>query len=301
MSATSHRHRIGLIGEHLGTSLSPRIHAAEAAAQRLEGYGYEPIDLAGRPELGADLGRVIEAARRDGFTGFNVTHPYKQAIMPYLDEIAPMAAALGAVNTVVVGEAGTIGHNTDHTGFRAALERALPRGTNVENVVLFGAGGAGSAVAQALLDHGATTLMIIDTDVQKRESLRLLLLAARPPACGAEIRIGGPDCAVRWIAEADGVVNATPVGMEHIPGTPFDTGLLTPGHWVADVIYRPVMTELLTTARALGCAVVDGTTMLIEQAADTFALLTRVEPDRERMRGHLAGMLDELAGAGSAA
>lgn len=293
MSTISTTHRIALIGDDLGSSLSPSIHEAEAAAQQLAGYSYEAIDLAGQPERSAELGRVLDTARGAGFTGFNVTHPHKQAIMAHLDELAPVAAALGAVNTVVLHRGRSIGHNTDYTGFRAGLQRSLAKGSSMENVVLIGAGGAGSAVAQALLDLGATTLWIIDTDAAKLESLRLLLEAAKPAGSSACIRTGAPDAAADAIAQADGVVNATPVGMEHIPGTPIDTALLSGTQWVADVIYRPVMTQLLIDAAAKGCRIVDGTTMLIEQAADTFALLTGTEPDRERMRAHLAGLLHE--------
>lgn len=283
--------RIALIGDDLGSSLSPLIHEAEARHHhQLVGYSYEPLDLACRSD--ADLGRVLAAARDEGFTGFNITHPYKQSIMAHLDAIAPEAAVLGAVNTVVVGQHGTLGHNTDHTGFRAGLERTLAPETRLQTVVLFGAGGAGSAVAQALLDCGVTLLCLIDPDGAKLESLRALLLASLPADSGARILIGGPPSAAPWIDAADGVVNATPVGMEHIPGTPFDTSLLRPRHWVADVIYRPVVTELLTAASELGCQVIDGTTMLIEQAADTFGLLTGAQPNRERMRRHLAVLLN---------
>ncbi|PQZ94855.1 shikimate dehydrogenase [Arthrobacter sp. MYb227] len=295
MITTNQQLSMGLIGEHLGSSLSPAIHEAEAAALGLAGFSYQRLDTAQGPIT--TPGEMLATALSNGFTGFNITHPWKQEIMAYLDALAPEAKALGAVNTVVLTASGTIGHNTDYSGFLSGLRRSLAAGTAAENVVLFGAGGAGSAVAQALIDFGATTLHLIDTDVGRRDSLREMLLAAHSGKSEITIVAGGPDNAAAWIQEADGVINATPLGMEHLPGTPFDVSLLRSTHWVADVIYRPVDTELLLAAAAIGCQRVGGTTMLIEQAADTFVLLTGMEPDRERMRAHLANLLEPAAGA----
>ncbi|MFL4475722.1 shikimate dehydrogenase [Paeniglutamicibacter sp. MACA_103] len=292
MSSDPRPLRIGLIGNELGTSLSPAIHEAEAAALGLAGYRYEPIDLAG--VVDPDLGEVLARALAQGFTGFNVTHPHKQAIMPFLDSIAPSAAALGAVNTVVLRGGKLVGHNTDRSGFLAGLRRTLPEGTGHRSALLFGAGGAGSAVAAALLDFGVRELRVIDTDPGRLEALRESLQRTLP-AGGARIETGGPERAEDWVGAADGVINATPIGMEHLPGAPFDTAWLRPAHWVADVVYRPVMTQLLTAAAARQCPVVNGTTMLVEQAADTFVLVTGVQPERERMRAHLAGLLSPVS------
>lgn len=293
MSTTSQQQSLGLIGEHLGTSLSPTIHEAEAAALGLAGFSYQRLDTA--QGLLKTPGEILAHALNQGFSGFNVTHPWKQEIIAHLDALAPEAKALGAVNTVVLAEGRTVGHNTDYSGFLSGLRRTLAPGTAAHNVVLFGAGGAGSAVAQALIDFGATTLHIIDPDAGRRESLRELLLAAHKGQREITIITGGSEHATAWIQEADGVVNATPIGMEHLPGTPFDLSLLRGTQWVADVIYRPLETELLLAAAAAGCQRVGGTTMLIEQAADSFVLLTGVEPNRERMRAQLAGLLGHAA------
>lgn len=289
MSTVSGPLRIGLIGDGLSTSLSPLIHEEEARALGLPGFRYEPLDLAGIAE--PDLGEVLRTALDEGFTGFNVTYPHKQAILPFLDSVVPDAAVFGAVNTIVAGEGGLVGHNTDRTGFLAGLCRMLPAETTHQSVVLFGAGGAGSAVAAALLDFGVRDLRIIDPVPARLDQLRESLQRVHPAGSGTEIQTGGPEHAGDWVSRADGLVNATPIGMEHLPGTPFDTAWLRPAHWVADVVYRPVTTALLAEAAALGCPVVDGTTMLIEQAADTFALLTGRQPVRARMRAHLAGLL----------
>ena len=280
---------IGLIGNNLGSSLSPALHQAEAAALGLSGYRYEAIDLEQDPA--PDLGRVLAQSMDRGFTGFNVTHPYKQAVLPFLDAVVPEAAALGAVNTVVLEDGRLIGHNTDRSGFLAGLHRTLPRASATGSAVLFGAGGAGSAVAAALLGFGVQTLRIIDPDPGRLTALCELLRQRQPAGAGSFIESAGPAAAREWIPAADGVINASPIGMEGIPGTPFDTSLLSPSHWVADVVYRPVTTQLLADAGDLGCAVVNGTTMLVEQAADTFALVTGHQPQRSRMRAHLTELL----------
>lgn len=283
-------HRIGLIGNDLAGSLSPALHQAEAHALGLPGYSYERIDLEGQADV--DLGQVLRDALARGFTGFNVTHPHKQAIMPHLDQIAPDAAAIGAVNTVVLQDGRLIGHNTDRTGFLAGLRRGLAQDAQRTTVTLFGAGGAGSAVGAALLDFGVADLRIIDTDAGRLAQLRELLTASL--AAGQRVGTGTPQQAREWIGASQGVVNATPLGMEGIGGTPFDTSWLSGAQWVADVVYRPVATELLRDAAAHGCTTVKGTEMLIEQAADTFALLVGTAPDRRRMRSSLEHLLSAV-------
>ncbi|MFC0582815.1 shikimate dehydrogenase [Micrococcoides hystricis] len=290
-----HRIRIGLIGNDLSTSLSPQIHEREAVHQGLDGYRYELLDLEDQPEVAKDLGAFIAAKLAAGYTGFNVTHPYKQVVMQHLDALSPAVEALGAVNTIVLREDGTLlGENTDYTGFLTALQRNMsdcPR----ERVVLIGAGGAGSAVARALADFGVGRLDIVDPDQDRREQLREKIAQTQTEAAAWE-----PTALPDLLAAADGVVNATPIGMENIPGTPLDLNLLEQRHWVGDVIYRPIETELLKHAASLGCRRLDGTQMLIEQAGDGFRLLTGVEPDVQRMRAELQQSLQHSrSGEGS--
>ena len=287
--------RIALLGDDIATSLSPRIHRAEAAALGLADFDYQAVDLAAEADAHGRLGQIMEGLLTAGYTGFNITHPYKQSVIGFLDGLSPRAEALGAVNVVVRVDGKLVGHNTDQSGFLAALRRSLPAEAERHEAVLFGAGGAGSAVARALLEFGVKTLRIIDTDTRRLDSLAALLRAQAP--AGVQVDTGTPDRAVDWVPRAHAVVNATPVGMEHIPGTPLDLSLLRAHQWVADVIYRPVDTELLQAAAGLGCLTVQGTAMFIEQAADTFALLTGIEPDRERLRNELSLALGAPAGS----
>lgn len=281
-------HRLGLLGAGIAGSLSPMLHTDEAAALGVEPFSYTLIDLEQTGQDPARSGEVMRAAIADGYTGLNVTHPCKQAVIDHLDALDPHAERLGAVNTVVVGPHGLVGHNTDYSGFGAALDRqlsAVPRST----VVLAGAGGAGAAVAQALVDGGARELLIVDPDLERAGQLAASVEAGRQgiAAYGVTPREGAV-----LLAQADGLVNASPLGMQGHPGTPISLDALESRHWVADIVYRPLETELLSTAVARGCHTMDGIAMLVGQAADAFALMTGITPDVERMhaavRAHLA-------------
>lgn len=295
---TAKTHRIGLVGEGIGSSLSPSLHEAEARALGLAGYRYELLDLKS-PEVQrhspADAAAVVRDAVAAGFTGFNITHPCKQTVMDGLDELDPHAAALGAVNTVVVTGDRLVGHNTDYSGFLAALRGGLP-GAALDTVVLCGAGGAGSAVAHALATAGTGRLIIADADRDRSATLADQVGRAHPGTEAVGLAASDVAAHVRYAA---GVVNASPIGMEGFPGTPFDTAALHGGLWVADIVYRPVCTALLGAAAALGCRTLDGARMLVAQAADTFALVTGVEPDRHRMRRHLYDVLQRRAAIAS--
>lgn len=288
-------HRIGLVGEGIGSSLSPLVHEAEARALGLAGYRYELLDIAVLKRSPADAAAVVREAVAAGYTGFNITHPCKQTVIGGLDDLDPHAAVLGAVNTVVVSGGRLIGHNTDYSGFLSALRSGLP-GAELERVVLCGAGGAGSAVAHALATAGARRLIIADADVERAVTLAAQVGQAHPDTEAFGVVAG---VAAAHVAAATGVVNASPVGMEGFPGTPFDSTALHARLWVADIVYRPVRTELLGAAAALGCRTLDGARMLVAQAADTFALVTGVEPDRHRMRRHLHEVLVRRAALAS--
>jgi shikimate dehydrogenase len=291
-------HRIGLVGAGIGGSLSPILHEAEARALGLTAYRYELLDIEIEGRDPADAAIVVRAAVANGFTGFNITHPCKQTVIGGLDGLDPQAAALGAVNTVVVEDGGRlVGHNTDHSGFLAALRDGLPDALSdvagqaapmLGTVVMCGAGGAGSAVAHALATVGTERLVVADVDTERAAALAHRVAGQHPGTRSEGIAAAQVPERLR---RADGVVNASPIGMEGFAGTPFDTFALRRQLWVADIVYRPVRTELLRAADGLGCRILDGAQMLVAQAADTFALLTGTQPDRERMRRHLHDLL----------
>ncbi|MGW1752899.1 shikimate dehydrogenase [Streptomyces mirabilis] len=278
---------VGLIGSGIGPSLSPALHEREADRQGLRClYRLIDIDVLGvGPEAVGDL---VRAARDLGFDGLNITHPCKQLVIDHLDELAPQAAALGAVNTVVFEGGRAVGHNTDVTGFAASFARGLPD-VPLERVVQLGAGGAGAAVAHAVLTLGAGHVTVVDAMPDRAADLAAGLnrhFGAGRAAAATPDALGG------LLGRGDGVVHATPTGMAAHPGLPFPAELLHPGLWVAEVVYRPLETELLRTARAVGCATLDGGGMAVFQAADAFRLFTGREPDAVRMLADIA----ELAG-----
>jgi len=268
--------QVGLIGAGIQASRSPHLHECEARAAGIL-CSYQLIDL---EELGVGmeaLPRLLDSAQQRGFAGVNITHPCKQSVIPLLDELSDDAGAIGAVNTVVFSAGKRIGHNTDCWGFAESFRRGLadvPR----DQVVLLGAGGAGSAVASAALQIGVTRLLVHDVD-----RIRAIALAERlRPRFGPD-RISAVTDLLPAMASADGLIQATPIGMLGHPGLPLPVELLRPAHWVAEIIYFPLETELLKLARLLGCRTLDGSGMVVFQAAEAFRLFTGMAPDYERM------------------
>lgn len=267
--------RIGLVGRGIGSSLTPIMHELEGRRLGLA-YSYDLVDFDRLGLLDADLGAVFEEAGARCYDGLNVTYPFKQAIIPLLDGLSPEAAAIGAVNTVVLRDS-RAGHNTDCWGFAESLRRGLPDVT-CRRVLQFGAGGAGAAVAHAMMQLGATDISIVDAELERGRAL-----AAKLAMSGVSSRALSMADAAEVVGAADGVVNATPVGMEKLPGMPFDPHLLRPGQWVADVVYFPRETQLLREARMRGCRVLPGGGMAIFQAVRAFELFTDIAPDARAM------------------
>lgn len=275
---------VGLIGTGIQASRTPRLHEREAREHGLA-YVYKLIDLETLGLTPDSLPELITAAGRFGFAGLNVTHPCKQSIVPLLDDLTADARALGAVNTVVFDrDRGSVGHNTDWSGFAESFARELHAAPR-RRVVQLGAGGAGAAVSHALLTLGVEELAIADTDRDRAERL-----AGELSTRFGEGRAVTVASAEQAVETADGVVNATPVGMAKYPGSPLPVNRLRPDLWVAEIIYFPLETELLRAARALGCRTMSGGGMAVFQAVGAFRLFTGLEPDPERMLRHFAAM-----------
>ena len=255
---------LGLIGAPIAHSAAPAMHEAAGAATGIRVH-YQLIEVPGADA--ALLRSLLEGVRRMGFAGVNVTFPYKEAVLPLLDAIAPEAAPIGAVNTVVAKDGNLTGYNTDTTGFARAITEdiAVPA---AGPVALVGAGGVGRAAGFALSRLGVPDLRILDRDPDKAEGL------ARDLGRGARAMT---DLATA-LAGAAGVVNATPVGMLPDRNTPIPVALLRADLWVADVVYYPLMTPLLVAAQAVGARIVTGRALTIHQAADAFALFTGERP-----------------------
>jgi shikimate dehydrogenase len=225
------------------------------------------------------VGDLVRAAMASGFDGLNITHPCKQLVIPHLDDLSPEAAAVEAVNTVVFVDGRAIGHNTDVTGFAKSFAHGLPHAAT-GMVVQVGAGGAGSAVAHALLTLGADQLVVTDLDSARAQRLTDRLHDRFGSERVRHIDVSRLDDAM---ATADGLVNTTPLGMAAHPGSAVPIRLLRPELWVADIVYRPVRTELVRAAEDAGCVVLNGAGMAVFQAVDAFALITGRQPDAAAM------------------
>jgi shikimate dehydrogenase len=281
---------VGLIGSGIQRSLTPAMHEEEAARHGLRLH-YQLIDLDTTGSGVEALPTLISAARTMGFKGLNITYPCKQAVIPLLDDLSEEARAMGAVNTVVCTDGRLVGHNTDGSGWSRGFTRTLPN-ADLNRVVLLGAGGAGSAIAHAVLRLGAARLTIVDSD-----GLRAAALAESLNALYGAGRVGSTTDVAAAMADpkalATGLIHATPTGMDKLPGLPLPEALLRPELWVSEVVYFPIETALLKAARARGCATVHGGTMAVGQAIGAFELFTGLKADPARVEAHFRRLLAE--------
>ena len=286
---SSRRFLTGLLGAPIAQSAAPAMHGRAAEALGLRCH-YQLIEAfgAGRQELTL----LLEGVRRLGFAGINVTFPYKEAVLDLLDEISPGAALIGAVNTVVVRDGRLIGHNTDTTGFARAAG-PLVTGSSPGAVAVIGAGGVGKAVAFALAGLGVTDLRIFDPVPGKAVQLAAKL------ADHAHANV--VHCVEDAMSGVVGMVNASPVGMLPSLDTPVPDGLLHAGLWVADAVYSPLWTPLLTAAKARGATVMTGRDLAVHQAADAFELFTGHVPSTSEIAIAFDDVMAKRYGASQAA
>lgn len=275
-SLTGRTRVAAVIGHPVRHSLSPVIHNAAFRALELD-WAYLAFEVAP-----GEARQALDAMRVLGIEGLNVTMPHKAEVAAAVDRLSPVAASLGAVNTVVRHGDELVGDNTDGDGFLAALEDDGfdPAGCRC---VVVGAGGAGRAVVHALGRAGAADVAVV---------------ARRPEAAEAAAALGGRTGGPDDVAAADLVVNATPVGMagvtdlHHERQVPFEPGLLRAGQLVVDLVYEPLMTPLLQAARKQGAAATNGVGMLLHQAALAFEQWTGQPAPLPAMS---AALLAELA------
>ncbi len=264
-----------LVGSGIQRSRTPAMHEAEGSANGIR-YVYRLFDTDHMGNPAPSIGDILKSAEMCGFSGLNVTYPFKQQVMDHLDDLSGNARAVGAVNTVVFREGRRIGHNTDLWGFGESFRQSMA-GVRRKRVLLVGAGGAGVAVAFALMENGVGHLSVHDRDLRKAEALAEAV--CRQKGAGSASVADNLSAAIR---DVDGLVNATPVGMDKLPGTPVPPELLDPAMWVADVIYFPLETELVLAAKAKGCRVMGGAGMAVYQAVRAIELFTglKANPDR---------------------
>lgn len=258
-----------VIGDPVSHSLSPQLFSAAFAACELD-WTYVAF-----PVAAPDLAAALEGARALGIRGLSVTMPHKEKAAELCDELSPSAAALGAVNCVVVENSRLVGHNTDGDGLIDSLQTQFSFSPVGKNCVVIGAGGAGRSIALALGAAGAAQIGIVNRSAARAE-MALALAGAQA------VHFSNDDPRIR---EADLIVNATPVGMESVvdQSMPIDSSFLHSGQVIVDTVYRPLKTEFLHQAEKAGARFANGVPMLAMQAARQFELWTQTKAPRRQM------------------
>ena len=265
------------------------MHEAEGRAQGLS-YVYTLLDTEMMGETAPPLDELVTFAEHFGFTGFNVTFPYKQEIIPLLDELSGRPRSW-APSTRSCSGAANASAITPTCGVSEKAFAAGMAGAKRSEALLLGAGGAGAAVAHALLESGVERLLVTDVQTRSRGGARITASVVRRRAnveVVSDLAAGS--------RRADGIVNATPVGMAKLPGMPIAADLLRPECWVADIVYFPLETELLAQARSRGCRTLSGEGMAVFQAVQAFELFTGISPDADRMKTAFAAFSSAPAG-----
>jgi shikimate dehydrogenase len=270
--------RLGLIGDNIARSQSPRLHKLAGKLCGID-VTYERLVPT---EMGRSFEEVFEHCRSSGYRGINITYPYKERVTKLLSVLDRAIAAIGACNTVLFGDDRPVGHNTDYTGFKAAF-RGTMGGASPGPVAMAGGGGVGKAVAFGLAGLGCDELAIYD---KSPERVTPLADALRDAGFAMKTRIASS------IEEAvdgvDGLVNCTPLGMVGYPGSAIPAALIGGKRWAFDAVYTPVDTAFLDDCRAAGLEIINGYQLFFHQGVDAFRLFTGLDVDQATLRRDLA-------------
>jgi len=269
--------RLGLIGDNIAASRAPELHRAAGALCGIE----IRYDLLVPKALQLDFDAVFDRAYGKGYRGLNITYPYKERVMRRVVS-DPHLRALGACNTALFDGATAAGANTDYTGFQRAF-RARFGSSSPGVVTIAGCGGAGRAIAFALADLGAKALRLFDQERTKVVGLQDSIRAIHP-----DLDVLAASSVVDACDGADGLVNATPLGMVGIGGNAFPSSVLPGRAWAFDAVYTPVDTPFLLGARARGLAAMSGFELYFYQGVDAFKLFTQRDVDVDALRAELA-------------
>lgn len=269
--------QLGLIGDNIARSRSPLLHRL-AGQQNGVDVSYDRLVP---KDLGRDFDDVFAECAAGRYRGINVTYPYKEIAAGKVQVDDPRVRAIGAVNTVIFGEDGPKGFNTDHSGFMAAYRHVLgekPTGT----VLMIGTGGVGRAVAFGLAGLGTRTLRLVDRDSAKAEALAAALQTVAP-----DMDISIWISAEKAASGASGLINCTPVGMVGYDGTPLEAGAMPGADWAFDAVYTPTDTQFLTGAAAAGLAIISGWELFFYQGVHAWALFSGLGLDEAGLRASL--------------
>ena len=260
---------VGLIGHPVKHSLSPKLHNMI--------YRFLEIDMVylAFDVIEQELSQAVKGLHALGFMGFNVTIPYKEKIIPFLDQMDDTAAAIGAVNTVKIEGTKLIGYNTDGIGF---LDSLVKRAIYCKNkiITILGAGGSARAIGMYLSKEKPQQIIIYNRTYSRAENLaRDINKFAGKQICRAAFEIP---------QKVDIIINTTPVGMwPHTEGNPLQGYPLDPKTIVCDIVYNPAMTQMLSYAQSRGCAIVGGKGMLIGQGIRAIEIWTGETIDKDNV------------------
>ena len=279
---------LAVIGDPIAHSLSPTMH--NAVLRRLEpDYTYIPVQV---PK--GQLQQTLDQFAAQGVRGFNVTIPHKVDILQHLDCVSPEAQLIGAVNTVALEAGRWVGYNTDGIGFLQSLEEEAGIDPAGRTVLILGAGGAARALAIQLGLAGVAEIIMANRTGEKAQALLAEMRAKISQPTYHAISLHAEEIRMA-LAQADLVINATPVGMRGYSGGDnlIRAEWLKAEHVVIDLVYRPLRTEFLQLAESVGCRTVSGLGMLLYQGACAYKIWFGVEPPIEVMREALLLALGE--------
>ncbi len=272
--------KLGLIGTGISRSLTPYLQQQCGKQFGLD-ISYELFDQP--PEHAQNLEAHLRQLQAAGYVGVNVTHPFKEIAFAHLEIADPMIRQIGAINTVRFSD--WQGFNTDYSGFIRAYQRV--RHTSPGTVLLIGAGGAGKAVGFALVKLGASQIRVVDTDLPKAQALAKALEEAGTPTQAHPLE------QLSTLANCDGVVNCTPIGMYQYPGEPIAAHLLGEQSWAFDAIYTPLETDFLRHAKHKGLEIINGAELMFYQALDAFEIWTGRTPLEPALYADIQAKLQE--------
>lgn len=268
---------LGLIGDNIAASRSPLLHTLVGRQNEMS----VRYDRLVPPQMGMGFDEVFAHAQKNGYRGVNVTYPYKEVVCSHVRVDDPSVRAVGAVNTVIFGEDGPRGHNTDYSGFMAAY-RNVRGGAAPGTVLMIGTGGVGRAVAFGLAGLGTRELRLMDRAPEKAEALAEALHSVAP-----DMKISIWVDPAKAADGATGIINCTPVGMVGYGGTPLPREAMTGAEWAFDAVYTPADTQFLQDAAAEGLAVLSGWELFFYQGVHAWKLFAGLPLDEAALRHEL--------------
>ena len=280
--------KIALIGQGISHSLTPSLHMSEGEANGIA-YQYDLVDISKPQFEKRSIGQLLEFLKSECYHGANITYPFKVQVLGELSVCSEIVDKISSSNTVVLRDGKWIGDNTDAYGFQMMLKEGMGQ-VRAKSALLLGAGGAGKAVIAGCAQYGLERLWVYDPNPDATNDIQNL------SKYFPNLEIIATNDVASAMQSADGVINATPIGMNSEGMSPLNPSLLASHHFVADIVYFPLETELLKQGASKGCRVISGAQMAVYQAAKAFEIFTGIKPNEERMKVNLAQL---IAGKGN--